>query len=114
MDTFGSHFFEAEEAFEAEGYLVVYLKLTRHNEDVAQFALMHGARFRAQLGGAGFISKPNIQLGDSACSSPAKSHVHNNMRHVLPRHVVAQFGVVSYLHDSSRLIATNCNNQYNS
>lgn len=113
-DAFDGYFFEAEKAFEAEGYLVVYLEFARHDEDIAHFAVMNDARFWAQLRGASLICKPNIQLGDSACSRFAKCHVNQDMRHVLARHIVAQLGVVSYLHDSSCLVATNCNNKYNS
>lgn len=105
-DSFGGYFFEAEKAFEAEGNLVVYLELTRHDEDIAHFAVMNDARFRTQLGGAGFISKPNIQLGNGTCSSFAKCHVNQDMRHVLARHIVAQLGVVSYLHDSSDSVSS--------
>lgn len=104
-NAFGDHLFEAEEAFEAEGNLVVYFEFTRHDEDVAHFGVVNGARFRAQFGGMGLVGKPNIQFGKGACSSFAKTDVHNDVRRVSALHVVEQFGIVGYLHDSSQMMA---------
>lgn len=86
-DTFGGYLFEAEEAFEAEGDLVVYLEFTRHDKDIAHIGVVNGARFRAQFGGTGLVGKPNIQLGKGACSSFAKTDVHNNMQRIFALHV---------------------------
>lgn len=104
-DAIYGYLFEAEEALEAEGDAVVYFEFARHDEDVAHFGVVNGARFRAQFGGTGLVGKPNIQFGKGACSSFAKSYVHNDVRRVFTLHVVEQFGVVGYLHDSSRMVA---------